>query len=134
MTPDAWLPRGFALTATSFAGRLVVASDDWQIIEVSAGGRALLARTGLADRWLAAGIATDAELITVDFGNVTCRAIVSGPDHVLAPLDYCRSPLNVNEALAFAAALRKTRAIDRIIPLHDGIYAEGMGCIFRTRA
>ncbi len=56
----------------------------------------------------------------------------SGPGQVLSPVCDGESPNSKSEALAFAVALKETRAIDKEIALQDGIYVEKISRILPT--
>ena len=53
---------------------------------------------------------------------------------MLAPVNDCRSPRNKAEALAFAMAVKATRAKDAESPLQDAIYAQRLGILLPTYA
>ncbi|WP_201834942.1 ATP-binding protein [Microvirga zambiensis] len=124
MTLDPWLPIGAPITEGIRAGRVIDTGEDWQILAVNGGGRALLARMPLAERWISSGVVGEGEMRPFRFGEVSFRMIDGGSQHTLSSLAKCHSPMDKVEALAFASAIRATRAADRTSSLEDGIYIE----------
>lgn len=129
MRPDSWLPIGFALPDGTRCGRPLHADTNWQILDAREGGKALIVTEYLFARWLAAGLIDEGEFRAFSFGSDCYRELFCAPGQMLEPLSDCRSPNNKNEALAFASALRKTRAIDPCSPLQDAIYVARLGIL-----
>lgn len=121
---ESWLPIGFELPDGARCGRALHGAPHWQIIETRGGGSALIAQEELFAKWLAAGLVEPSELKQFAFGTEALREVSCGSSQIIAPLADCRSPENKGEALAFAIALRETRAIDPDSPLQDAIYVE----------
>ena len=67
-----------------------------------------------------------------NFGDSTFYELFSTTLHALEPVGEYKSPDNKNEALAFADALRTTRAIDSDSSLHDAIYVERLSRLIPT--
>lgn len=132
MPVDAWLPIGFALPDGAKVRSALFGAPAWQIVETAGQGRALIVKAELASRWVTSGLVEEHALLSVPFGPESFRAITSGPSSILAPVDDCRSPANRSEALAFALALKATRAIDGDSPLQDAIYIETMSRVLPT--
>ena len=132
MTPDSWLPIGFALPDGTRCGRPLHADAHWQILDARDGGKALIVTEDLFAKWAAAGLTGEAEFPVFSFGSDSFRELFCASDQMLAPLSDCRSPNNKNEALAFAAALRQTRAIDPHTPLQDAIYVAKLARLLPT--
>lgn len=124
MTTELWLPLDHRLPDGSKMGRLVQAGPNWQIVETRGGGRGLLAEEQLAERWIAAGLLTDGVLAPLQFGERRLRALSSPKGQGLSAVSDGRSPNTKTEALAFAQALKATRAIDPNAPLQDALYVE----------
>jgi hypothetical protein len=117
MPIDSWLPIGFVLHDGVRAQRAMHEGSDWQIYETQGDGRVLVARESLTKRWLEAGLLEQNALRSFQLGSETLYAFSSGFRHVLAPVLECRPPENKSEALAFAEALKATRAVDPKSPL-----------------
>lgn len=124
MSLDAWLPVGHKLPDGAKSAIALFGGPSWQIIETQGNGRALLVRAELADRWIAAGLLDEGALPPFEFGSQKFRSISSGPSQILCPVADGKSPDTKSDALAFAIALRATRAIDKETPLQDAIYVE----------
>ena len=78
----------------------------------------------LGNQWIGSGLMDQDSLSSFSFGQqryLSCRSTAS---HLLAPVARCRSPNSASEVLAFALALKATRAIDPDSPLQDAIYVE----------
>ena len=58
------------------------------------------------------------------FGDRRLAAMSSGAGHALLPVSGSPSPNTTMDALAFAVAMRATRAIDTASSLHDAVYTE----------
>lgn len=132
MAVDSWLPIGFELPDGARCGRSLHEGPDWQIVETRGGGRALLARNKLAARWIGSELVEEEALRKLVFGSESLREVSCGPSQMLAPLADCRSPEDKNEALAFAIALKATRALDVESPLQDAIYVEKFSRLLPT--
>lgn len=132
MSIESWLPIGFNLPDCARCGKALQGDANWQIVETGGGGSALIVKSDLAAKWLAAGLVDDGELSEFSFGSETYREVSCGASQILAPLADCRSPQDKNEALAFATALRVTRKIDSQSPLQDAIYVEKFSRLLPT--
>ena len=124
MALEAWLPVGFKLPDGAKPRVALFEGTDWQIYETTGGGRALVARDSLAQRWQESGLIDEGTLDSFQFGDSLFRSTSSAPSHTLCPVSDGRSPNNKAEALAFALALRATRDIDAESALQDGLYVE----------
>jgi hypothetical protein len=129
---DAWLPVGFAVTPVRHLAGVLWSGTDWQVFVTQEGGRALIARNSLADRWTAAGIVERSSLVSFWFGDQEFVGVTSSASQVLAPVDKCLAPRELRAALAFATALRTTRERDARAALHDAIYVERLSCLLPT--
>jgi len=129
---EAWLPIGLKLPGGKKAKLALYQGQGYQIIELTDGSKALIAKQDLAKRWLVAGLMDTAGLESFAFGDDSYAICSSGPDHMLAPIADCRSPSTASESLAFALALKETRAIDAESPLQDGIYVERFSRLLPT--
>ena len=134
MIIDAWLPIGHPLPGGHSCGRPLFAGPDWQIVELAGRGRALVARAALAERWIASRLLYKEQLSALEFGEEHYRALASEFHYVLAPAVEADSPKSKSEALAFAVALKATRAIDNASPLQDAIFAEAISRLLPTYA
>jgi len=126
MVLDAWLPKGHLLPGSARTKAVLHQGEDWQIVATQDDGRALIVAEPLARRWAAAGLVDDGALAPFSFGAAAYSALCCRTEHMLAPVSDCRSPNTKVEALAFAQALRATRAIDAESALQDAIYAEAI--------
>ncbi len=132
MTLDAWLPIGHKLLSGTTTRTALFEGSGWQILDTQGTGRALVVHDRLACRWVDSGLLNSGALTPFDFGEQRLRFIVSGPGQVLSPVCDGESPNSKSEALAFAVALKETRAIDKEIALQDGIYVEKISRILPT--
>jgi len=124
MTIDAWLPVGHSLPDGTVLESILHEGEDWQIYQRRAGGLALLARERLAKRWLDDGLLEESLLVPVIFGDEKFLALSNDDNRILCPVKRCKSPGSKIEALAFAIALRETRASCVEESLHNSIYVE----------
>lgn len=132
MNVEAWLPVGFELPGGARSRLGLYEGTDWQILETKAGGRALIAREELVERWFASGLIGETAEARFKFGDSRYWAILSGKDQVLAPVAMGMSPNTKDEALAFALALKATRSIDKSSPLQDAVYVEKISRLLPT--
>jgi hypothetical protein len=122
---DAWLPNGYSLPDGAKIRSTVFDGAEWQIYEAAGGGRALVVRPSLAERWLSTGLIHEGEFDSFEFGHHhALHSISCGSGQILRPVDEAKSPDNKIEALAFALALKATRDIDAQSPLQDALYVE----------
>jgi cell division protease FtsH len=132
MIRDAWLPIGHPLPDGSKTKTVLQEGINWQIVGIQGGGRALIVREALVRRWLEAGLLEAARFGSFSFGEEALFGISFPEGHIVASVSDGRSPDNKAEALAFATALKATRAIDHDSPLHDAIYVEPLSRLLPT--
>ena len=132
MALDAWLPVGHRLPDGAKSMVALFGGSGWQILQTQGDGRVLLARDELADRWVKTGLVDEGTLTPVEFGKQRLRSISCGPSQVLCPVSDGKSPDTKSEALAFALALKATRAIDKESPLQDALYVEKVSRLLPT--
>lgn len=132
MRADPWLPIGYILPQGSACGRLLHQGENWQIVGLDRGGRALLARQSLVDRWAAHALLPATAFQPVDrLDEATC-SLVSDAGHRLEPLDSAAPPESMADCLSLAISLRETRALDSDMPLHDGLFVERFSRLLPT--
>lgn len=134
MVSDPWLPIGYKLPDGTLIRRFVSAGDTWQIAEADGGFRVLLVRHELASGWAATGLMDSRSMDQFAFGEARLRYLVSGPEHMLCGVAEAARPQSKSDALAFATALRKSRAIDKESPLQDAIYVEKLSRLLPTHS
>jgi hypothetical protein len=122
MPIESWMPIGFELPDGASCGRPVFTGLNWQIVETGGGGRALIAKEDLFNRWLALCLVDVGDFHTVAFGTECYRQVSCRPSQKLFPLSNCSAPSSISEAHAFATALRETRGIDPDSSLQDAVY------------
>ena len=132
MTPEAWLPIGHKLASGTTTRAALFEGSGWQILDTRETGRALVVHDRLACRWVDAGLLDSGVLTRFEFGKQRLLFLASGPGQVLSPVSESDSPNSKSEALAFAVALKETRAIDKTVALQDGIYIEKISRILPT--
>lgn len=132
MPLDPWLPIGFRLPDGAVARVALFEGADWQVLETNCGGRALLADDELAQRWLGAGLIEAGTFAPFAFGDQQLLSVSCGSSQVLCPVSEGRSPNTKAEALAFALALKATRALDAESPLQDALYVEKISRLLPT--
>lgn len=132
MALDAWLPVGHRLPDGAKSMVALFGGSGWQILQTQGDGRVLLARDELADRWVKTGLVDEGTLTPIEFGKQRLRSISCGPSQVLCPVSDGKSPDTKSEALAFALALKATRAIDKESPLQDALYVEKVSRLLPT--
>lgn len=132
MAVDAWLPIGFKTPDGEQARVALFEGPDWQIYSASGGGRILIAKQALAQRWVESGILDEQFLISFKFGEDEFVELSSGTDYQLAPVSSFESPQNSGQAIAFAESFKATREIDGVSPLQDAIYVEKLSRLLPT--
>lgn len=132
MIVEPWLPVGHPLPNDVRAGRVQYADATWQIITTSGGASALLAREALAERWFSAGLVNSEQGGWVESDARQIWTLVGRGDQLMCPINQPKSPDSATDALAFAAAMKETRAIDAATPMHDAIYVEHLGRLLPT--
>jgi len=81
----------------------------------------------LFQRWKDMKLVEDANFCQFAFGADHFHSIASGPSSVIEPVHEARPPDTRFQAMAFANALKTTRAIDANSSLHDALYIEDLG-------
>lgn len=131
---DPWLPQGVRV-GDMVLGRPVQEGEGWQIYDANRQGtRVLVARQGLAERWMARALLPEGALVALTFGGEAFECISSTGRHVLCALQQCRMPGSEAAALSFAASLRRTRKCEPEASLGDGIYVERFSVILPVYA
>lgn len=132
MTLDAWLPIGHKLPDGAISKAVLFHGPDWQIVETRGNGRALIASENLVGRWINTGLIEAGLFDPFDFGEQRLRSLSCGPSQVLSPISEGGGPKTKSDALAFAIALRSTRAIEQSTGLQDALYVEKVGRLLPT--
>lgn len=87
-------------------------------------GRALIAEWSLGERWVRAGLLPSETLVRLAFGERDLVSLTSGRNHLLQPVAEASPSRTKSDAIAFALALRDSRALSPDAPLQDSIYVE----------
>jgi hypothetical protein len=132
MPIDPWLPKGHALPDGSKARGALAGGEAWQIVETAERARMLLAQEALAARWVESGLLAADQCVAFSFGPQALRCVPGSMGGLLAPVAECPSPGRKQVAMAFAAALKATRAIDRDSALQDALYVEKLARLLPT--
>lgn len=129
---DPWLPRGHELPGGVRCQRMRASGDEWQIYDSDADGRLLVASQTLGERWEKTGLLKAGRFHRFDVGDRDLIAIHSAGGYRLSPVFDQIAPKSKSDALAFAAAIKSTRGIDKSTPLHDAIYVEELSRLLPT--
>ena len=130
---ESWLPLEYVLPNGSKTGKPIPAGIDWQIIEISGGGKAVLAFKTLMNKWIQSGLLIPAQYIEITFGHDTYCVIDGGNDgEYVQPISKVVSFQNKGEIISFAYSLKETRGHEKNITLGDGIYIEKISRILPT--
>jgi cell division protease FtsH len=132
MATDAWLPIGFSLPDGQHVVSTLDSGSDWQIIGTNLGQRTLIVQASMLVRWIGSKLLEEGNAQRFEFGTLSLAALNSGASRELARLANCRSPSTKAQAIAFALAMSKTRALDPDTSLHDGLYIERFSRILPT--
>ncbi|WP_238537901.1 ATP-binding protein [Paraburkholderia atlantica] len=92
----------------------------------------MIATESLFARWSASGLVELGDVHRFKFGAETYHEVSCSPSQLLVYLSDCRSPNSKSEAMAFATALRDTRAIDSESSLQGAVYVEKLSRILPT--
>jgi ATP-dependent 26S proteasome regulatory subunit len=129
---DPWLPIGFDMPGNVCCQRLRASGEDWQIFEADTGGGILVVTQELGGHWLDNGLLGSDRLTPVKVAGRELLVLNSSSQYKLATVYDQKAPNTKSDALAFAAALSSTRAIDAVTPLHDAIYIEELSRLLPT--
>ena len=124
MKKDLWLPKGFQLSDGSAITTVLLSGEDWQIYETDGTNNVLLVKPCLQQKWVKLRLLEDALFANVDFGKTSLKALSSPKTYQLATLDGNISMPSKVDAMAFALALRSSRACSPDVSFHDAIYVE----------
>ena len=127
MAIETWLPYGYELPDGAVCRRARHGDATWQIVDTDGGGRALIVKGELFERWLDAGLVDDGFLNKFSFGPDEFHSMSSGPSSVIEPANEGRTPSTHAQAISFANAIRATRKIDSSSSLQDALYVEDLG-------
>lgn len=130
MVRDAWLPIGFQLYDDISTGAVKYDGDEFQIVKTKgSASQALLARKELAEYWVENGLFIADEVHWINFGDSSYAVFTSDNNRILSPLPACDRPESLNEILAFAASLRRTREKGVNGSLEECIYYEKLALL-----
>jgi cell division protease FtsH len=132
MSREAWLPINYQIGADTHLASAISTGEDWQVWTLKEGGAALLASPSLAARWVRAGLLNAGETTEVAFGELKMAVVIVAAGRTISALAQSPSPGSFSEALAFATALRDSRAIDPESSFQDGLYIEALSRILPT--
>ena len=132
MTRKRWVPLHYRVPGGPRVGHLIHAGTEWEIYRVTGGGRVLLSRCSLAERWVAEGLVPDTALEHFVVGAEGFRLIASVSDQRLEPVAEGKPPDSKADAVAFALSLRETRRVGGESPLHDALYVERFSRLLPT--
>jgi len=110
------------------AQRFVCDAVSAQLYETKGGGRALVASRALAQDWAQRGLVEEGAGSWCTLGSDQYLVVLSN-DRTLSPVAECAPPSSLSEALAFVAALRRTRQSLPTGSLEDSIYCESLSVL-----
>lgn len=121
---DRWLPEGYEFADGERIQTFLFSAAEWQIYGTEGLTRALLARPVLARKWWASGLLDESLFEEVACGPERYACLRSHIRHALAPVYSSAPPNGKADALAFAIALKRSRARARECSFHDAVYVE----------
>ena len=128
---DSWLPLKCAIGEQKLQ-RQLYSDSKWQIYEMDDGSKTVLALSSLAEKWIAKGYFDRAAFQIINFGNRCIYCLNVSGQSLLFPLIKSIYPESLDDALAFAHAIKRTREIDGESSLHDAIYIEKLSILLPT--
>lgn len=132
MAIESWLPIGLPLPDSNVTAKATHEGNDWQLLNTHGGGKALLVKGELHEKWLASKLVCEGDLAPFNFAGDPMFVLTSKPSEILAPVSDGPSPNDKSEALAFSKAMKATRDLDPSTPLQDSIYSEALGKLLPT--
>lgn len=132
MASERWFPARYELPDGSVLGNLAWSGADWQIFKKTPRDSVLVAKSGLADRWISRGLVAQEGFQQFTYGSERYAFRLCGEGFQLAPVGEWTSADTKVDALSFAVSVRETRKIDADSSLHDGIYVERLSRILPT--
>lgn len=128
---DSWLPLKYDIDGKKLEQQLYCGSK-WQIYEMSDGSKSILALEPLAEKWIDRSFLDRSDFQCISFGNTLIYAFNVTGQSLLFPLEESLYPESLDDALAFAHAMRRTRGIDGESSFHDAIYVEKLSLLLPT--
>jgi hypothetical protein len=129
MVTDPWLPIGLRVDGSPI-GRILQSGSGWQIYATSAGGgRVLIVAPSLASSWVTRSLVEDSVFGTVSIGGESYRTLQSREGHRLSAVELCPSPDNFADAMSFATAIHRTRAVESEPSIANGIFVEQLSLV-----
>ncbi len=128
---DSWLPLKYDIDGKKLDQQLYCGSK-WQIYEMSDGSRSILALEPLAEKWIDRRFLDRSDFHCISFGNTPIYVFNVTGQSLLFPLEESTYPESLDDALAFAHAMRRTRSLDGDSSFHDAIYVEKLSLLLPT--
>lgn len=128
---DSWLPLKYDIDGKKLERQLYCGSK-WQIYEMSDGSKSILALEPLAEKWIGRSFLDRSDFQCISFGNTPIYAFNVTGQSLLFPLEESIYPESLDDALAFAHAMRRTRSLDGESSFHDAIYVEKLSLLLPT--
>jgi cell division protease FtsH len=139
---DAWMPVGFSIDEKHSIRRIKFEGVDWQLYDLTHLSSILIINETMLSKWVSAKFISENTFKRLDFGSEKFFYYIAETDKLLSPLSYqshsvsntfyCKAPSNENELNVIADAFKNTRAINKDVSLHDGVYIEELGIILPT--
>ena len=127
-----WLPRGFQIQKEIMAGKLLSSGVEWQLYATNNEGYAVAVSSGLYKKWLELEALPQGLLNSAALPEREVWLAYDKHDRPIASVKDGPYPQNYQDAIAFAAALKKSRDMIPGASFEDAIYFERYSMILPT--
>jgi hypothetical protein len=129
---ERWLPRGFQIDKELTVGKQLSSGTAWQLYSTSSNGYAVAISPSLYDKWCALDIVPSGLFERKTSSDREVYIAFDKHDNRIASVKYGPYPESYEDAVAFAAALKRSRSAFLNDSFEDALYFERYSLILPT--
>jgi cell division protease FtsH len=140
MAVDSWMPIGYRFPDNVEIRQALFDGGDWQIYKSFNDLFILVVKERILERWSKSNLIKGEIFLKLDFADEVFYQLTS--DDKIYPINFSSyqdpqlasyfHPKDMTEVEDFSEAYKKTRAIDKVSSLHDGLYIKDISRILPT--
>ena len=127
-----WLPIGFELPDGHQTKNVLQSGLNWQILKASEGGKVLIVKEVLLNKWIENNLIDSSTFLAFKFGDDQFHCLYASGIYQLTSIENGKSPSSKNEAFAFVNSLSETRKLCEAFTFQDALYVEKISRLLPT--